>query len=376
MTLVEKFLDAVKNNKIAAIVIIVGIGVIGLAQFVDSFQTLTAWWSSGTALDEPIVLGDAEITFHAPARLANIEGTRPRWANTSDAFVFTAPTPLGEGTDVLVSRDRGRSAETVHRSERLLTHASFSPDDRYIAFVERIARPATRRAEGTLGVLHRLHLETGEIRTFAESPVLYGPHAAIPYDWSQRMPFPAWMSETGTTLIDATPDAGLFQAQGSSSIARTSPDGERLAVATGGGGEFNVYIFERGGIAETPVPGATFFGNFDWLDDDTLVGDTGGAGQYCIATFDVATGQSTYLTKFAYFLDPEVRAGRVAYKALSETSGRTSILVMDAADKQPETLLEFDAPDRNTDVSYALRPDGRELLVEVDGEIFLVEVDL
>ncbi len=146
-----------------------------------------------------------------------------------------------------------------------------------------------------------------------------------------------------------------------------------------------------GGEFERVEP-VTISGSFDWMSENEIIYDTGGAGRYRLATYRLGAGGPKFITRYKYFHQPRVArgSGLMTYNSGTEgADGRLeySFVVAREGNAKPETLMKVVAKNFPVQAfaedpgfvkirtTLAINAPVEQALIAVHERIYRVELD-
>lgn len=357
---VDTLLDKIKNNKLVAVIIVVGLIIIALGTFLEKLQRIAAILFPPKAVQVetgPTQLGKDKITFFTSAVLTNLSGYNPCFANKSDTIVYCSPYGLIEGgVDLMTSKDGGQSAELLVQSSKRLFSPRFSHNDRYIAFISTAENPAViYNAKGELNIL-----DNTSKQVFRVSPENLKVHFDLNYgqnfDWSpleNKLVYVAEdINQPGALAVylydhNKKTNTRIYSAEDGLSIyPQWSPDGSKIGFTVGGGGLHHLWLYNQNTGKVKQVEGLDFQSYFLWLSNTDIVFTFGGAGVYRIAKYDLSNKMLQYLTKYEYFTDPVVSPtketlGFIGIIEINKTSYEFNYQIMNLKSQHAKTIFRI-----------------------------------
>lgn len=335
------------------------------------------------AKSKSFILGKHQFRFYVEAYLSNLQGYGPRWGNTSDSVVYSSTSyDVADADDLMLSTDGGRSAERLTTSKGGIFYPHFSHDDKYIAFITGDAHlriyDCTKMT--TTDVAANVKATRWSPNHFSWSPV----QAKIAYsvneiegDTQLASVYVYDVEKNNRRKIQGFSDQ-MYPWLGDIKIIdiypQWSPDGTRLGLSVGFGGDHDLWIYDyaRGGISK--VQSLTLQQDFLWLTNTTITFVFGGAGTYRLAKYDISKRKIYYLTRYSSIGYPTISGDRqaVVYGSLS-ANGETQYELMDIRSIAISTLFSIESPDLLA-LFPSLDATRRGLVFGYDEEIFFLKL--
>lgn len=446
-TLTDRLIARLKNNPVLSVVIVIAVIVMGVASFLNAIGDIRTFLGGETP--EPVAeaptgptgaptappeaapvegpaqagvtIGDNDVTFGGAYTSTNLQGYDPTWSGDGRMIVYCArnySSPTRHGSDLMVSSDGGRTGTVLLSSETAKFQPQVSFDGRYVAFLAAEQAPEYRwNGRGSLWVMP----VTGGAPVRASGPhgaVVFDLNYITNFDWSPIRNQLAYVQEevvSGRTFFglyvydvqdrqsrllhrfDPATDFGELWAGRELSKPQWSPDGQRLGVVYGGGGEHLFFYMDVDGGAPIQAEPVTATAMFDWYDSNTIVYDAGGAGVYRLAMYEIGAPAPTYFSRYEYFFSPVVtRTTSIIFFGaqfeLADGRWRHGAYLLRTPSDEPRAVVEvirsdFDGPiaqrfqdredePRATDVPSYLRLDnaGQRGLYAIEEQIFMIDM--
>jgi Tol biopolymer transport system component len=330
-----------------------------------------------------------------------VSGTEPTWANRADEVAFVRQAELhvadGRGTSSEVVAEMSpiaRESEAFWSSDQAseslrLFSPTASHDGRYVAFWQAsvIDEKATVveadlvvwdrvRGNEVYRTLCRVWITSGyvDLARRAWSPVRSELVYAKPAE-SAGIPVVVEFAD-GQVFPRECSNGAEFEAAGEANFS-WAPDGNRLVIASGGGGVYRSRIYDRSLTAQGD-PRFQVGSHVRWLDDEIIM-VSGGAGQYELATFNPTTMRRKRVlsatNEYRYF-DVSPDRKMIAYwesvhggyeLRIHELESDTIAVIA----RVRENSAEIQAPEPRPP---AWHPSSKRVVVGIDDHIVVLEV--